>query len=151
MEMIRTLVSQGYSANKIQKILQKQGLGIRRKKLLTIVRALKGVPKKPQTWKYVPKKYRPEPSPRPVKRVTVGTNITPVHGKTLSFTVIGYGKDADVEKLEDTLWDMIRRHRDYHAEYFSELAWRIGIEEDEVYWDKDEGVEVYEEEWDNES
>jgi hypothetical protein len=57
-EAIRTYVKQGYSANKIQKSLQRQGLGIQRKRLLAEVRKVKGIKPKAQPQKYTPKKYR---------------------------------------------------------------------------------------------
>ena len=57
-EAIRTYLNQGYSANKIQKKLQSQGLGIQRKKLLAEVRRIKGTKPKANTFKYTPKKYR---------------------------------------------------------------------------------------------
>ena len=56
--LIRKLVTKGYSANRIQKELQKRKMGIRRKRLLAYVRQVKGVEKKPTPEKYVPKKYR---------------------------------------------------------------------------------------------
>ena len=51
-------VSRGYSANKIQKRLKNRGIGIRRKKLLKIVREMKLRQKKVSVKKYTPKKYR---------------------------------------------------------------------------------------------
>ena len=56
--VIRTYSNQGYSANKIQKKLQQQGLGIQRKKLLAEVRRIKGTKPKADRQKYTPKKYR---------------------------------------------------------------------------------------------
>jgi hypothetical protein len=44
--LIKRYVAEGYSANKIQKELHKQGLGIRRKILLAKIRRIKGVPKR---------------------------------------------------------------------------------------------------------
>jgi hypothetical protein len=55
---IRGYVRQGLSANKIQKKLQKQGLGIRRKTLLAEVRKIKGKTPKLKRQKYTPKKYQ---------------------------------------------------------------------------------------------
>jgi hypothetical protein len=55
---IRTYVKQGYTANKIQKKLQSQGLGIQRKRLLAEVRKFKGTKPKAHPQKYTPKKYR---------------------------------------------------------------------------------------------
>jgi len=51
-------VSRGYSANKIQKRMKDRGLGIRRKKLLKIVREMRLRAKKAKVTKYIPKKYR---------------------------------------------------------------------------------------------
>ena len=55
---IKACVKQGYSANRIQKKLQSQGLGIQRKKLLAEVRKAKGTKPKVHPQKYTPKKYR---------------------------------------------------------------------------------------------
>ena len=54
--IIRKLAKKGYSANKIQRELQKRGLGIRRKNMLKIIRKVKGVKKKPYAEKYIPRK-----------------------------------------------------------------------------------------------
>ncbi|MEM3829939.1 MAG: hypothetical protein QXP36_12125 [Conexivisphaerales archaeon] len=54
-KVIREGVRRGYSANQIQRELQKRGLGMRRKRLLAVVRRVKGVRKKPHAEKYVPK------------------------------------------------------------------------------------------------
>jgi hypothetical protein len=62
-DRIRTLSKQDKSANQIQRILQREGRGIQRKKLLAYVRKFKGVKPKPQRYKYIPRKYR---RPRPV-------------------------------------------------------------------------------------
>jgi len=56
--LIREYVAQGYSANRIQKLLQEKGLGLRRKTLLAKIREVKGIPKKPHPFKYIPRKYR---------------------------------------------------------------------------------------------
>jgi len=55
---IKAYVKQGYSANKIQKKLKSQGLGIRRTTLLAEVRKVKGAKPKADRQKYTPKKYR---------------------------------------------------------------------------------------------
>jgi len=55
---IKGYVKQGYSANKIQKKLKSQGLGIRRTTLLAEVRKVKGAKPKADRQKYTPKKYR---------------------------------------------------------------------------------------------
>ena len=79
---IKGYVKKGYSANKIQKSLKKQGLGIQRKKLLAEVRKVKGTKPKANRQKYTPKKYRRRVSPparRPVysgKHIAVYKNAT---------------------------------------------------------------------------
>ena len=57
-KLIHYYAEKRYSANQIQKKLQEQGLGIRRKELLAKVREVKGVPKKPNPEVYIPIKYR---------------------------------------------------------------------------------------------
>ena len=55
---IRGYVKKGYSANKIQKKLRAQHLGIRRKVLLAEIRKAKHRKVKAERLKYTPKKYR---------------------------------------------------------------------------------------------
>ncbi|MEM2108000.1 MAG: hypothetical protein QXL10_01790 [Candidatus Bathyarchaeia archaeon] len=57
-ELIREYAGKGYSANRIQRELSKQGLGMQRKRLLAEVRRAKGLSRKPEPQKYVPIKYR---------------------------------------------------------------------------------------------
>lgn len=54
--IIRDSVSVGMSANKIQKLLQDVGLGVRRKKLLAEIRSIKKLPEPKDREKYFPKK-----------------------------------------------------------------------------------------------
>jgi len=57
--MIEEGISVGMSANKIQKFLRSQGLGVRRKKLLAEIRSIKGITiSKEKRKKSIPKKYR---------------------------------------------------------------------------------------------
>jgi len=74
-EAIRTYIKQGYSANKIQKKLKSQGLGIRRQTLLAEVRKLKGKKPRAQSHKYTPKKYRRRISPPARRPVYSGKHI----------------------------------------------------------------------------
>ena len=74
-EAIRTYIKQGYSANKIQKKLQRQGLGIQRKRLLAEVRKVKGTKPKTLPQKYTPKKYRRRVTPRARRPVYSGKHI----------------------------------------------------------------------------
>ena len=99
---IKGYVKQGYSANKIQKKLKSQGLGIQRKKLLAEVRKIKGLKPKANRQKYTPKKYRRRATPkarRPVysgKHIAVYKNATTRrHPKPYSarFEFYGMGKD----------------------------------------------------------
>ena len=55
---IRAYVKQGLSANKIQKTLQKNHMGMQRKNLLAQIRKIKNQKPKVNRKKYVPKKYR---------------------------------------------------------------------------------------------
>ena len=58
LKRIKELVEEGYSANKIQEILKDEELGMKRQKLLGIIREIKGVKKKKHAKKHIPKKYR---------------------------------------------------------------------------------------------
>ena len=72
---IKAYVTQGYSANKIQKNLKKQDLGIQRKKLLSEVRTIKGTKPKANRQKYTPKKYRRRFTPKARRPVYSGKHI----------------------------------------------------------------------------
>lgn len=56
--LVGGLVRRGYSANRIQGELRKQGIGMRRKDLLKTVRAARKVKAKPHSARHVPIKYR---------------------------------------------------------------------------------------------
>jgi len=66
--LIREYVKKNYSANSIQKELQKKGLGMRRKDLLREVRRFRRVAKKSEPEKYIPRKYR---LVAPIKQIAV--------------------------------------------------------------------------------
>ena len=111
---IKGYAKQGYSANKIQKKLQNQGLGIQRKKLLAEVRKIKGTKPKADRQKYTPKKYRRRISPparKPVysgKHIAVYKNATTrryqkiakklKHPKSYSARFEFYGRGKDLAK-----------------------------------------------------
>lgn len=57
-DLIRYYSQRGYSANRIQRILQSRHIGMKRQILLRYVREFKGKPLKPSTEKYIPIKYR---------------------------------------------------------------------------------------------
>ena len=66
--IIKDCVDAGISGNKIQKLLQENGLGVRRKKLYAEIRAIKGKELfKEKSKKSIPKKYRKEEK-EPVKK-----------------------------------------------------------------------------------
>jgi len=101
---IKGYVKQGYSANKIQKKLKSQGLGIRRKTLLAEVRKIKGKKKKPYSVKYTPKKYR-RVTPKARKPVFRGKHIavyryarTLRHRRPYSARFEFYGNGKDLAK-----------------------------------------------------
>jgi hypothetical protein len=56
--IINESIQKGQSANKIQKQLRSQGLGIRRKELLKQIREIKTKSPKANPEKYIPRKYR---------------------------------------------------------------------------------------------
>jgi hypothetical protein len=57
-ERIQQLSKHNLSSNQIQKTLQKEGLGIRRKTLLSEIRKNKHLEIKPHAERYIPIKYR---------------------------------------------------------------------------------------------
>ena len=89
--LIREYVEKGYRANRIQRELQHRGLGMRRKDLLAQIRGVKGVKKKPESYKYTPRKYRRIliPRPEPVKIAIYGS----VRGRPRRIQLIGYPQD----------------------------------------------------------
>ena len=96
---IRGYVKQGYSANKIQRTLQKHHLGIRRKFLLAEVRKIRGKKPKIDRQKYTPRKYRKRP-PKARKPVFIGKHVavygyarTRRHPKPYSARFEFYGRD----------------------------------------------------------
>ena len=56
--IINDSIRKGYSANKIQRQLRNEGLGIRRKELLRNIREMKLKSPKSNAQKYTPRKYR---------------------------------------------------------------------------------------------
>jgi hypothetical protein len=111
---IKGYVKRGYSANQIQKQLQAQRLGIRRKVLLAEIRRVKGIQRKAETVKYIPKKYakarwraRARIRLRPLgeKRVV----LSGLHNKKL-VTKTRYGSGKDLyrfvkDEVTGDFWD----------------------------------------------
>jgi len=88
-KLIQQYAEKRYSANIIQKKLQEQGLGIRRKELLAKVRAVKGVPKKPKPEIYIPIKYRKAERGIPAKWIAVYGSVD---GTSRRIELAGSGK-----------------------------------------------------------
>jgi hypothetical protein len=105
---IRTYVRKGYSANKIQKKLQKQGLGTRRKDFLAKVRRIKRVKGRVvEREKYVPRKYV-KISIIPIITTKHVTLTGKHHHKRTSKTKIGSGRELFNfvrKELTSGFWD----------------------------------------------
>jgi len=102
---IRTYVKQGISANKIQKKLQSQGLGIRRKVLLAEVRKLRGKKKKLHPEKYIRGDYRKRVTPKARRPKYAGRHVavyryarTLKHRRPYSARFEFYGSGKDLGK-----------------------------------------------------
>jgi hypothetical protein len=97
-DAIRTYMKEGLSSNKIQKKLQKQHLGLRRKTLLAEIRKVKRKKPKANTFKYTPKKYRMRRVSYPStarRHFYFGHQIagySTVHGQSRRIQVYGSGK-----------------------------------------------------------
>lgn len=55
--LIPTLIKEGLSASKAQKLLSAEGLGVRRTVFLNMWREFTGIPKAKNAWKFTPKKF----------------------------------------------------------------------------------------------
>jgi hypothetical protein len=119
---IRSYVNKGYSSTRIQKSLSERHMGLRRKVLLAEIRRVKGIPKKPDTVKYIPKKYvkarwkaRAELERiLDTKQVTVSGKHTWIdrngkkHTDKVSETKRGKGKDLYnwvMKEMDSDYWD----------------------------------------------
>lgn len=109
---IKTYVKRGYSANKIQKQLQKRHIGIRRKTLLIEIHKIRRV--KAHRRKYIPREYRYPPIIpwRKARKISVGLRriiLTGWHqGKKVEKKRFGSGKQLRIfviEELEGDYWD----------------------------------------------
>lgn len=108
---IKGYIKQGYSANKIQKKLQKRGLGIQRKKLLAEVRKIKGKKPKANRQKYTPKKYRRRISPPARRPVYSGKHIAVYrHATTLRYKKIA--KDLGLSKTYSARFEFYGNGKD---------------------------------------
>jgi hypothetical protein len=109
---IKTYVKRGYSANKIQKQLQKRHIGIRRKALLKEIRKIRRV--KAHRRKYIPREYRYPPIMpwRKARKISVGLRriiLTGWHrGKRVEKKRFGSGRELRnfvMEELGGGYWD----------------------------------------------
>lgn len=107
---IKTYVKQGYSANKIQKKLQKQHLGIRRKVLLAEIRKLKRQEPKADRRKYIPKKYRRR-RPTARKPVFVGKQVA-VYGYAWTRRYEEIAKELKIPLVYSARFEFLGRGRD---------------------------------------
>lgn len=94
---LESYIKKGYSANKIQKLLQKRKLGIRRKVLLSEIRSIKKIQIKPEKRiKHIPKKYKKKIFAPPVRelvelyRVSYIIPSIPVHSRPFKRVYLGF-------------------------------------------------------------
>lgn len=97
LEKIEQYYKKGYSANKIQKSLQKENLGMRRKSILAEIRLIKKQRLEPaKAQKHIPKKYRTTlvskriSRPETVYRVSFIIQDVPVHSKPFRRNYLGF-------------------------------------------------------------
>jgi hypothetical protein len=109
---IKTYVKRGYSANKIQKQLQKRHIGIRRKTLLKEIHKIRRV--KAHRRKYIPRNYYYPPTipRRKARKISVGLRriiLTGWHrGKRVEKKRFGSGRELRmfvIEELGGGYWD----------------------------------------------
>ena len=108
----RQLSREGYSANKIQKTLQQEHIGLRRTELLRQVRESKNQPAKPSVENYVPRKYR---ELRPKYRTRIASLRTKQvtlegrhYGERVSKKARGSGRQLYrwiIEEMDSDFWD----------------------------------------------
>lgn len=95
---LKEYASKGYSANKIQKLLKSDGLGMRRQRILQEVRLAKNKQVKENRFNYVPQKYR-KPYIKIGKqtylfRVSLILNDVPIHSKPFQRNYLGFRLQA---------------------------------------------------------
>jgi len=97
--IIEQCVKQNISANKIQKLLQKENMGLQRKVLLVEIRTIKKVKISPEKRKkHIPKKYREEPKPviaprvepKPIYRISFIIPSLPYHSRPFNRNYLGF-------------------------------------------------------------
>lgn len=113
---IKTYVKQGYSANKVQKRLQKQHLGIRRAVLLAEIRKIKRQKPKADRQKYTPRKYRKLVTkvprrPRARKPVFVGKQVA-VYGYAWTRRYEEIAKELKISLVYSARFEFLGTGRD---------------------------------------
>lgn len=94
---IKEYINKGYSANKIQRELQKEKLGVRRKALLLEIRRMKKYKVSlAEKQKHIPKKYRRKIIREPIRKPEIVYRISyiipslPVHSKPFKRRYLGF-------------------------------------------------------------
>ena len=136
---IRTYVKQGYSANRIQKRLQKQNLGIRRKVLLAEIRKVKGQKPKADRQKYTPRKYRKYYLYRERFGLKQIAGYSTVHGKPRRIQVYGDGKQLYRVMLLVSQHPPRQRFLTIDAPTFLKNPWKYLSRRE--YWDERPRIE----------
>lgn len=144
LKAVKGYTEKGYSANKIQRLLKEQGLGMRRKRILQEVRLSKKIEVKKDRFKYTPKKFRVRektvsPKPNMLFRVSLILNDVPVHSKPfrrnyLGFRLQAFHSDAkflnsQISRLRDLLIDLVEKYLGYpSSEWWFSSSTYIGYE-----------------------
>lgn len=141
-------VKLGYSANKIQKTLAKQKLGVRRKVLLEEIRYLRKTTVTPEKRKKgIPKKYRkkeipipPPPKPKAIYRCSLTILDVPVHSKAFKRNYLGFRLNAfcfdpnylnhAMPQLQDRLVELANQY--IKSDYIPKRYTDIGIKSPEL-------------------
>ena len=132
-------MKQGLSSNKIQKRLQKQHLGMRRKVLLAEIRNAKGQTPKANRHKYTPRKYRKRRTPYLTtarRQFHIGRQIAgygTVHGQSRRIQVYGSGKQLYRVMLLASQHPPRTRFLTIEAENLLSNPWRYLSREE--FWD----------------
>lgn len=143
---IKFYVKKGYSNNQILKIIQKQGLGLRRKPFLAKMRNVRGKKREIYTYKYTPTKYKTKeemhkrmtiqfqqptitvtapPKKATMFRVSLAINDVPVHKKYKSFLLQAFSNESNrltvlLPKLKDLLLDLTNKYLGYNYNVLAE-------------------------------
>lgn len=144
LKALKWYASRGFSANEIQRGLQKRNLGMRRKRILEEVRLAKEQKVKTDRYKYIPKKYRP---PDYIKvgrqkylfRCSLILNDVPVHSKPFKRNYLGFRLQAfstnqkllraKIPQLKNLLISLVESYLGYpSSEWWFSYSTYIGYE-----------------------